>query len=210
MGARAALILGLAAVALATALTLGRSPLRVVAVGAKSEESLGTTTESATVCQPGETLPAGVSAIRIGLEASFGPKVIVRVYSGSRVITAGSRAADWTSSSVTVPVKPLEHAVSPVKVCLEAPANSEYLQLHGAHASAGKAATGRAGETLSGRLSIAYLAPGGGSWWSRASSVATHMGFGHAIGGIWVLLLVAVLAGGAFAVLIALAWRELL
>lgn len=209
MRAKVALALSLALMIVVVALTLTRSPLRVVRVGAKSKESLGTTTGSATVCQTGETLPASVSAIRLGMEASFGPRVLLRAYSGSRILTAGSRAADWTGSSVTVPVEPLEHAASPVKLCLYVPANSERLQLYGAHAVAAKAAVGREGQVFPGRVSVEYMEPGGGSWWSRALSVARHMGIGHAISGTWVALLVAALVAALCALVIRLGWREL-
>jgi hypothetical protein len=209
MRAKAALVLGLALMVVVGILTLTRSPLRVARVGVKSEEALGTTTGSASVCQAGETLPAGVSAIRLGLEASFGPKVLVRAYSGSRILTTGSRAADWTGSTVTVPVEPLDHAVSPVRLCFYVPANSERLQLYGAHAVAAKAAVGRDGQPLPGSVSVEYMAPGDGSWWSRALSVARRMGIGHAIGGTWVALLAAALVAVLSALVIGLGLREL-
>lgn len=203
------LLVSLALVVAVGALTLTRSPPRVVRVSAKPEETLGATTGSATVCQAGEMLPAGVSAIRFGLAASFGPEVLARAYSGSRVLTAGSRAADWTGSSVTVPVGPLEHAVSHVKLCLYVRANSGRLQLYGVHTAVGQAAVGGKGQPLPGRMSVAYLAPGGGSWWSRRLSLARHMGIGHAISGTWVALLVAALVTAVCALVIGLAWREL-
>jgi len=53
------------------------------------------------------------------------------------------------------------------------------------------------------------MEPGGGSWWSRALSVARHMGIGHAISGTWVALLVAALVAALCALVIRLGWREL-
>jgi hypothetical protein len=207
--AKVALLLSLALTAIVGSLLLTRPPLRVVRVGAKPERALGSTTGTPAVCQADETLPAGVTAIRVGLEASFGPRVLVRAYSGPRIVTAGSRGPNWTSSSVTVPVHPLEHAVSHVKVCFSVPANSGFLQLYGARAVGRQAAVGREGQPLPGRMSLEYMAPGGGSWWSRALSVARHMGVGHAIGGTWVALLVATLVAAVIALVTALAWREL-
>ncbi len=209
MRARVALASSLALMAAVGAVTLTNAPARIVRVGAEAETALGSTTGTATVCQADELLPRGVSAIRLGLEASFGPKVLVRAYSGSRVLAEGSRAAGWTSASVTVPVTPLEHDASPVKLCLYVLANSEFLQLYGAHTSSAQAAVGNGGQVLPGRMSVEYLAPGSGSWWSRALSVARHMGVGHAITGTWVALLVGALVAGACTLVIGLAWREL-
>jgi hypothetical protein len=207
--ARVALLLSVALLVIVGALTLAHAPPRLLGRGARPEESLGLTTTSATVCQTGETLPGGTSAIRIGLEASFGPKVFVHAYSGSQLLTSGSRGANWTGSSVTVPVKSLQHDSSGVKLCLDVPANSGRLQLWGAQAPAGKAAVGGSGEALPGRISVEYLGSGRGSWWSRAQSVARHIGLGHPIAGTWVALLLAMLTGLVCALVIGLAWREL-
>jgi hypothetical protein len=208
--ARTALLLSLALLVVVGALTLARAPLRVVRVGARPDTTLAKATGiTPTVCQAQETLPAGVSAIRLGIEASFGPKVLVRAYSRSRILTSGSRSPNWTASSVTVPVKPLEHGVSDVKLCFSIPANSGFLQLYGVQTSPRQAAVGGNGQRLPGRVSVTYLAPGSGSWWSRARSVARHIGLGHAITGTWVALLVAALMAAVVALMTGLAWREL-
>ena len=204
-----ALVLSLALLVIVVALTLTRAPLRVVRVSAKPERVLASTTGTPALCQADEILPGGVSAVRLGLEASFGPKVLVRAYSDSRILTAGSRAANWTSSSVTVPIAPLAHTVTHVKLCVSVPANDGFLQLYGSPTSAQQAAVGGGGQRLAGRMSVEYLAPGGGSWWSRALSVARHVGVGHAISGTWVALLVAALVAAVAAVTVRLAWREL-
>jgi hypothetical protein len=203
------LVVSLALTVAVCAWTLTRSPSRVVRVSAKGEHVLGSTTGSAALCQAGETLPGGVSAVRLWLETSFGPKVLVRAYSGSRVLTEGSRAAGWTSSSVTVPVEPLEHTVSHVKLCFYVPANSGRLQLYGVPTAVREAAVGGEGQSLLGRVRVEYMAPGRGSWWSRALTVARHMGVGHAISGAWVALLVAALVAAVGALVIRLAWMEL-
>ena len=46
---------------------------------------------------------------------------------------------------------------------------------------------GSAGRTVNFR--VEYLRAGHGSWWSRASSVARHMGLGHAASGTWIVFL---------------------
>jgi hypothetical protein len=206
---RVALVLGLALMMVVAARTLTRAPPRVVRVAVRSEESLGTTTGTPTVCQANEALPSGVSAIRLGLEASFGPRLLVRISKGSQTLTSGSRAAGWTDSSVTTPVKPLDHEASNVKLCLYVPANSGRLQFYGASAAAGNTAVEATGHAFPGRISVEYLASGHGSWWSRALSVARHIGVGHAVSGTWVALLVVALLAAVFALTIGLAWREL-
>jgi hypothetical protein len=203
---RVALLACLAVAAAAGALTLTRSPLRVVRTSAKPETTLTSTTGKLTVCQADETLPRGVSAIRLGMEASFGPMVSLKAYSGDRVIAQGSRAADWTSASVTIPVKPIARTVSPVKICVHVPQNGEFLQVYGAAATQGGASSGRKPPA---KLNIEYLTPAQGSWWSRVSAVARHIGVGHAITGTWVAVLVAALVATVAALTIGLAWTEL-
>lgn len=206
--ARVALILSLALIVIVGALTLTRSPLRVVRVSVKPEGALASTTGTPTVCQADEILPRGVSAIRLGLEASFGPKVLLRAYSHSRVLTAGNRASDWTGSSVTVPVKPLGRTVSYVKVCFSVPTNDGLLQLYGVPTGTRQAAVEDEGHPLPGRVNIEYMTPSGNSWWSRAVSLGRHIGVGHAISGTWVALLLATLMVAVISLVIGLAWRD--
>lgn len=207
--AKLTIILSLALVAVLGVVTLSRSPQRIVGGSARGEEVLGSTVGNAGACQTGEVLPHGVSAIRLWLEGEFGPPVLVRAYSGSRLLTQGRRGAGWTASGVTVPVTPLKHTVSGVKLCFAAEPNSERLQLYGVNTEARKAAVGPSGQALTGRMTVEYLAPGGGSWWSRALAVARHMGLGRAVSGSWLALLVAALMVAVVALATRLAWREL-
>lgn len=206
--AKVALVVSVALFVSVVALTLSGAPLRVVQEGVKSEATVGTTTGTATVCQNDETIPGGVTAIRIGLDATFGPPVSVRAYSGSRILTSGSRAPNWEGSSVTVQVKPLAHAATHVKLCLYVPANSSLLQLYGAQTDAQQAAIGLGGR-LSGRYRVEYLTASRNSWWSRIHSVARHIGLGHFTGGSWIALLAAILATAVGGLVIALAWKEI-
>jgi hypothetical protein len=206
--AKLALVMSLVLMVAVAALTLTHAPLRVVRVSTKAEEILGTTTSSPTTCQPGEVLPSGVSAVRLGIEASFGPKMLLRAYSGSRVIAEGSRAANWTGTTVTFPIKPLSRTASAVKLCFYVGANSEFLRIYGAP-GARDAARGAGGEPLPGKLKIEYLAPGQGSWWSSVEAVARHIGVGRALSGTWLALLLALLSASVVALMIWLAWWEL-
>jgi hypothetical protein len=208
-GAKLTIALCLAIVAAIGAVTLSGSPPRVVRSSAKGEDEVGVTFSDASACQTNEVLPAGVQAIRLGLVAPFGPNVLVRAYSGSRILMEGRRAADWTGSSVTLLVKPLSHAVSGVKLCFELRSNSERVRALGVFTPPREAAVTSGGEPLQGRLSVEYLAAGRRSWWSLALSIARHMGIGHALSGTWVALLVAALMAAVAALTIRFALREL-
>jgi hypothetical protein len=203
------IVVSLALVAVLGAVTLARAPARVVRTSPHGVEVVIAAVGDAAVCQSGEVLPAGVSAVRIWLEAEIGPPVRVQVYSRGRLLSEGRRGAGWTASAVTVPVAPLRRTASNVKVCFAAKPNSERLQLYGINTAPGDAATTANGHPLAGRMTVEYLAPGSGSWFSRALGVARHMGIGRAVSGTWLALLVAALMAGVLVVATCTAWREL-
>jgi hypothetical protein len=220
--ARVTFAAGIALLLAACAVTLTRSPPRVVrAVGQLEDAQLGTVTDDTAICQGGEVLPAGVSGIRLLMRAFYGAPVRVVLYSGSRVLTEGRRSADWTGQSVTVPVKPLARATANVRLCFAIGPNSEPVAFIGALAIRGEtaliavngvpapAAAAGAEQPLGGREGVEYLAAGSGSWWSRLSSVASHMGLGRAFSGSWIALLVAALMVAAGVLAVRLTLREL-
>ncbi|HEX5853573.1 MAG TPA: DUF2142 domain-containing protein [Solirubrobacteraceae bacterium] len=188
-------------------LTLSQSPLRVVRATASPRTIVTTAIESAEICQAKEALPAGVTAIRLATGAYVGSPVRVRVSSSSGVVTEGKRGPNWTGNSVTVPVTPLTRAVSPVKVCVSLAPNSELIYVQGVPSSAKDSAVTPFGRT-GGRITIEYLAPSRDSWWSRAVTVARHMGLGHALSGTWVAGLAAVLMAAVGLLAVGLTIRE--
>lgn len=219
------LAVGVVLLAVAGAVTLTRSPPRVLRVGVPAGDVhsalLASTASDFALCQPSEALPAGVTDIRLGLWAFYGAKVRVRVYRGSQVLTEGSRGADWTSDSVTVPVKPVGHSTSGVSVCLGIGPNSQPISMLGSPTTQGAAAidlgsdsptptaVASAEETLPGRMGVEYVGAGKGSWWSRILTVARHMGLGRSYSGTWIALLVAALMLAVAALAIRLTLREL-
>jgi hypothetical protein len=220
------LVVGLVLLGAASALALTRSPPRVARVGVPTGDTrdvpLGKVLGDVAICQPGETLPAGVSGIRIGTWAFYGAKMHVRVYSGSQILTEGSRGPNWTSTSVTVPVKPVDRATSGVTVCIGVGPNSQPLLLLGASApereqssatlgvsSPTLAAAAKSHELLGGRIGMEYLTAGQGSWWSRVSSVAEHMGLGRSYSGTWIAFLVAALMAAVGVLAVRLTLRVL-
>jgi hypothetical protein len=221
------LAVGIALLVVVGVVTLTRAPPRVVRavaqalVGRGEHRKLGLTASEIAICQANEVLPAGVSGIRLSMRAFYGAPVQVVAYSGSRVLAEGRRGADWTAQSVTVPVAPLARASAHVKLCFAIGPNSEPVAILGVPASEREtavaltsrkirpAAAAIEGVPLGGRVGVEYLAAGRGSWWSRLSSVAGHMGLGRAYSGAWIALLVAALMATVGVLAVRLTAREL-
>jgi hypothetical protein len=196
--ATGALVAGLALLAIALVITLSGSPLVVAHTNATpANEPILEAGSGSNACQAGETLPAGIAAIRLTLVAAVGPRVSVSVLSGARVLTSGVTASGWTSGAVTVPVKALSHAAAPVRICFKLGPSAETVQLGGSRASAATAARNLSGVPLPGRFTVEYMRRGDGSWWSLAKTAARHMGLGRAPSSAWVALLVLLLMGAA-------------
>jgi hypothetical protein len=193
MRIKAALAASLALIALALALTLSHAPLAVARKGVAPEHTLVSADKPAKACQASETLPRDTTAIRLGLTSALGPRVAVKVLSGSRAIARGSAAAGWSGASVTVSVKPISHTVAPVAVCFTTTLMNGTVAMRGVPTSPRAAAKSEEGP-LPGRMGIEYLRPGNSSWWSQLTAVARHLGLGRAASGTWNALLVAALA----------------
>lgn len=218
------LIAGIALIAIVAIVTLTRSPPRVVRAGQKisllETGLLANISSDTSICQPHEVLPAGVSAIRLGLWGFYGAHVHVRVYSGSQLLTEGQRGPDWTSDSVTVPVTPVSHTTADVEVCFTVGPNSQPIMVFGAQASKGPADTTvprdtpvpvvahNKNELLKGRVGVEYLASGA-SWWSQLLPVARRMGLGRSYTGTWIALLVVALMASIGVLAVRQALREL-
>jgi len=180
-----ALVAAMALLGIAIGLTLLRSPANVAGTNKTSfqePETIASTRHSTSYCQAGETLPRGTLAIRISLAASIGPSVSVSVSSGGHPITGGEQESAWTGWVVTVPVKPLAHAVYGATVCVSFHPHHETVALAGRRSPATVAA--REGQRpLPGRMSIEYLRQGKRSWALLAPSIVRHMGYGRALAG---------------------------
>jgi hypothetical protein len=207
---RAALVAGLALIAVAFALTLAHTPQTVA--GANSEfthKSIAVTTTPAGACQGGEVIPRGTSAIRLGLTAVVGPDVAVRVLSGAHLLAAGERAAGWEGGSVTVPLQPVARSTAAVRVCFRLTQLNGPVEMLGLHTHHAVAAVGQEGKRLPGRLHVEYVKPGHESWWSMAFATARRLGLGRAADGTWNALLVLALAASLIALSSWLVVREL-
>jgi hypothetical protein len=189
-GVAAALGAGLALLLVAIVLVLLHAPMSVALKNGvvQREKSIATTEHGANYCQGRELLPAGTSAIRVWLSAYTGPRVRLLVSSDGQPIASGEKGSGWTGREVTVPVKPLPHAVADVTVCLAFQLRDESVGLFGALTSPSVAAH-NGDEALKGRMWIEYLRPGKSSWAALIPTVARNMGLGRAYGGIGIVLL---------------------
>ncbi len=191
---RVALGLGLAFTAAAVGVALVQSPAEVIAVNTPEQQTLELTRHKIDVCQPHEVLPANTHALRLQVSALLGPRVTVRVLAHGRVVTSGQRGSGWTGGVVTVPVRPVATTTPGAQLCFDVQLNGdESVSLTGepGHGSATRAGAGG----VPGRVRVEYLRPSGASWWSRASMVAKHMGFGNIANGTWSVFVVILLMG---------------
>ncbi len=218
------LVVSLVVMIAAVALVLTASPPRVArASGPLASQGLGVTQNELTLCQPGETLPAGVTAVRVSIVAFIGSHMQVAVLHNGKVVTSGSRNPAWSGSTATIPIKPVARTISNVEVCFAWVPNSELLQIFGTPVTRANQNSGAIifknnprnpaipvgeGQLLRGRVQIDYLAPGGSSWWSQAGAVVERMGFGHFIGGSAVALLALALMAAVGVLTVRLALRE--
>jgi hypothetical protein len=213
------LVVGIALLALVGAVTLTRSPPRVLRVAGRPETVVAHLAGDIAFCQGNEVLPAGVSAIRLSTWAFLGYDVHVRLYRGTRVLAEGHRGANWTSDSVTIPVRALPYASPEVTLCFSIGPNTEPVIILGTLEPTRQAAillrgpaltpAATTNEALPGRVAVEYVAAGRGSWWSRAGSVAAHMGLGRAFSGTWITFLIFALMLAVGALAVRLTWREL-
>ncbi len=168
----------------------GSPPTVSLASSAPVDAKLGFSYGPAGVCQGGEVLPAGTSAIRLLIHSPMvGPRVSVEVLEGAHVITRGTRGSGWTAGVVTAPVRPLARTVPGVSVCFAFARSAWLVGLTGRPTPPAVAARGE-GQVLAGRVGIEYLRAGHRSWWSRVDSIARQMSFSRAGGGAWISLLV--------------------
>jgi hypothetical protein len=194
-----AVAVGLLAVVGALVLVLSGSP--VVLTGANGIEpigSLGSVPGSGSGCQANEVLPARTSAIRLSLEASAGPRVVVAVRSHGAIVARGESAPGWLAKVVTVPVRPLAHTVRDAMVCFAFVGANERVSFLGAP-TVRRSAVSSAAKLVPGRIAIEYVRRDSSSWWSRISSTARRMGLGRAWAGTWVAIAVASLMAAAIA-----------
>jgi hypothetical protein len=205
---RIALAVSLALMAIAIAVVLTGSPVSVAGNNSvAAEHGVGAAQGGTGGCQIAGTVPAGTNAIRISASVNVGPKVTVRILSGSRVIAQGTRAAGWgIDETVTIPVKRVPRTVTDTRLCVTFGKALEPIELNGQSVPV-TAPNGKQGRVV--RFRIEYLHPGHSTWWSFATTVAHRMGFGHAPSGTWIVFVLIALALTVTALASRLLLREL-
>jgi hypothetical protein len=191
---------GLTLIAIAVALVLSGSPVRVVAKNSVAAQAGSVAAQTgiasadghAHACQADEVLPSSTSALRLSFEAAVGPSVTVTALSGTRVLTRGTRASGWTGAQVTVPVVRVPRTTSHVTVCFGLGQSREVVHIFGRPSRTAAVASSGA-DQIRGRFGVEYLAAGRHSWWSLVPSVARRIGLGRAPGGTWIVLVLAAL-----------------
>jgi hypothetical protein len=148
----------------------------------------GAVEAAATRCQLAGTVPEGTTAIRISLGANIDPRIAVKVFEGSRLVTQGSRGAGGgLNASATVPVSRVASTAPDARLCVTLGPDPETIGVRG---ESTELASGSVFELRSVELRTEYLRPGPASWWSRISSIAHRFGLGRGDGGTWVGFLV--------------------
>ncbi|HEX4806528.1 MAG TPA: hypothetical protein VFU94_11570 [Conexibacter sp.] len=145
------------------------------------------------LCQGGERIPSGTSAIRIGLggDERVPPRLALTLSGGGAVRDVGGPGARWDGANALVPLAHPLRGDLDGSLCVQVPPEAGYV-LRGALASASEAAAaGRLGLPI--RAHVEYLPAGGGAWWSFLPTIARRMGLGHVWSGASVPLLVVVL-----------------
>lgn len=181
-----ALAAGLLLTLIAVGVTVSHPPLVVAGTNSTpTKEYVELFRGDVSDCQPAGTLPRGTTAVRLAFETiAVGPRVGIKLMAGSRVVTAGERAAGWgVAQSVIVPVGRVSRTARGVRLCMSIGPTVEPFRARGVLVHPGATGAPLLQEV---RLGAEYLRPGGGSWLSLASSVAHHMGVGNASGGSWI------------------------
>lgn len=204
---KVALAVALVLLAVAIGAVLSRAPLTVAGTNSIPVPApVALTRGNVSSCQAG-TLPKGTSAIRVSLSSGAGPRLRLKVFSGSRLITQGERAAGWgLEGNVVIPVKAVPGAVRNARICTEVGPAAEPVGVLGRPIGPGSAQQ-RSFKAV--KLRFEYLRPGPKSWLSLASSISYHMGLGHAASGKWLALLVLAAMIEIVILVSQLAWEEL-
>jgi len=161
----------------------------------------------ATVCQEGQTVPAGTGALRFlaGTYDLPGGPVAVRIQTAGRTVTAGARSAAFGNGELVVPVRRVAEGVSPARVCLRNGGRGRLALAGLPNPGAGPVVAGRPQD---GPATIEFLRAGNRSGWALIPSVAERAG--RARGGLtsgWAFWGALVLLAAAWGVAIAVVVR---
>jgi hypothetical protein len=175
---------GLAAIAVALAVVLTRSPVEVLSTNSIAPTTIvAVSKSSASTCQGGETVPRGTSAVRVWVTGNTKPRVRVELLSGLQPIASGTEQSGWLGKVVTVSIEPIAHTIREATLCLSIARAVEPINLYGSGVR--NPAPGEA----RGKVRVEYLRSGPSSWWSLLGSVSRTFGLARAPEGSYVFLI---------------------
>ena len=189
---RIALVVGLAVLAAALAVTLSHVTNRAAGSNNVIPDTVVAEThgKARRICQDHELLPADTAAMRISIRptSDAGPAVRVSALQDGRPVATGVRAAGWSEVLVTVPLRTAARRDADVQVCVTL-GSGQSAEVLGAATLDEPSAT-----RLSGRVRIAYLRAGSESWWALAPTVVDRIGRAHGHSGSWIVAVAGLLA----------------
>jgi hypothetical protein len=153
------------------------------------------------LCQAGEVVPKGSTAIVAWLEAFTGPRVSAEVIEGGQIVGRGQHGSGWAGRSVTIPLSRPSPGSSDATVCFIAAPRDEGLIARGGPVN-GPARLTENGRLLQGRMATEYLRPGRRTWLSLAAPIARHLGLGRLPSGMWAPITTILLMAAAIVVLV--------
>jgi hypothetical protein len=192
-GAKVALIAGLALLAVGIGVVAAQHPAALArANGAMPDVNLTTITSPARLCQAHELVPAGTTAVVAWLGAFTGPRVLAEIVEDGRVVARGEHGPAWSGRSVTIALRPISRPRADVTVCFKLAPKYEAVVPRGS--ASGHPATSEDGRSLPGQMTIEYLRPARGTWFSEGSGAVRRLGLGRIPSGLWAPMLVILLA----------------
>jgi hypothetical protein len=172
-------------------------PLAVASTnGAGSEKTIGATAKPVHLCEAGQAIPRGTTAVVLWLGAFTGPRVEVKIVVNGAVISRGEHPSGWSGRGVRVSLdRPIPRPLR-AKVCFAVAPRDEVVTLFGDPAVHSAGAAHRTGE----RMRIEYLRAARYTWLSRSGSIGRGLGLGRIPSGRWapivaILLAISVLVG---------------
>jgi hypothetical protein len=205
MRAAACLLLGLLALAAGVVATLARSPqLRTGTNGVVATRIGGRELAGSTMCQSGESVPAGTGALRLWiLTAEQAPPATVVLRQDGRVVARGTAMPVPQREVVTARIPRTTREYDDVDVCVALGSGVPTVMVVGPRLpdTGAVRVNGRLRPRTS--LPIMYMAAGDGSWLSRAGTVSGRIGDGRGgWGGGWVAWAAALLVLAAIALVV--------
>ncbi len=191
MRVRVALAVCLTLTLIAIGVSLARTPpVRAGTDGTPLSTEVGASSTPDTVCQGEEVVPKGTTIVRMSLLSLLGPKIKLRATAGGQVITTGVRSSGWTTTIVSIPVRPVTRTYTHATICFTLAKREQLVNYRGEDTTRSPAVSNGT-QVLPGRILIEYLRPGKETWLAMALPTARRIGLTVGGGGGIVIVLFA-------------------